>query len=220
MGQLADAKHEQVLIQKFLPGVDNGRLLSRLAGGIRVCDLGCGQGVAANLMARAFPGSRFTGIDNHEEAIDHARAGARQAGLSNVEYRLLDAAAIDGDPAFYRQFDYVCAFDAIHDQRRPLEALKGIRHMLAPDGLFSMVDIKAFSDPADNLDHPMGPFLYTVSLMHCLPIGLHDNGTGLGMMWGREQAEKMLKDAGFERVDVLEMDHDGFNLHYLCRVPK
>ena len=80
-----------------------------------------------------------------------------------------------------------------------------------------MIDINAFSNHADNLDHPMGPFLYTVSLMYCMPVGLNDNGTGLGMMWGREQAEGMLKEAGFESIEVLEMEHEGFNLHYLCR---
>jgi SAM-dependent methyltransferase len=219
MGQLADAKHRQVLITHFLPSVDNGKLVQRLKTGIRVCDLGCGQGLALNLMAKAFPESTFVGIDNHQEAVRTAQKKARRKGLANVDYLVWDAAAIDGEEAFYARFDYVCAFDAIHDQSHPLEALKGIRWMLASGGLFSMVDIKAGSDHKDNLDHPMGPFLYTVSLMHCMPIGLNDNGAGLGMMWGRELALNMLSRAGFEQVEVLEMEHDGFNLHYLCRVP-
>lgn len=217
MGQLADAKHKQVLVQQFLPGVDSGKLIHRLNSGITVCDLGCGEGVAVNLMAEAFPHSRFTGIDNHEAAINQGRKKAREMGLSNVVYKNMDAAAICGNEAYRGQFEYICAFDAIHDQSHPREVLKGIHWMLAPGGLFSMVDIKAHSDQGDNLDHPMGAFLYTVSLMHCMPIGLNDNGTGLGMMWGREQAEQMLFEAGFEHVEVLEMEHDPFNLHYLCR---
>ena len=88
--------------------------------------------------------------------------------------------------------------------------------MLAPDGIFSMVDIAAHSRVADNLDHPMGPFLYSVSLMHCMPVGLVDGGTGLGMMWGREKAVHMLKQAGFKKIQVLEIPDDPFNLHYLC----
>ncbi len=60
----------------------------------------------------------------------------------------------------------------------------------------------------------MGPFLYTVSLMHCMPVGLVNGGTGLGMMWGREKAVQMLNKAGFEKVDVIEMEHDPFNVHY------
>ncbi len=217
MGQLANAKHRQVLIADFLPSVDNGKLLARLTEGVRVCDLGCGEGVALNLMADAFPKSSFVGIDNHEDAISVGRSEAQDMGLSNVEYKNQDAAKIDENKEFYQQFDYITAFDAIHDQRHPLEALKGVYSMLAPGGLFSMIDIKAYSNHTDNLDHPMGPFLYTVSMMHCMPVGLNDNGTGLGMMWGREQAEGMLKEAGFESIEVLEMEHDGFNLHYLCR---
>ncbi|MCF8026068.1 MAG: class I SAM-dependent methyltransferase [Desulfobacteraceae bacterium] len=220
MSQLADAKHEQILLSEFLPSVENGKLVEKLKSGIRVCDLGCGHGVALNLMAGAFPKSQFTGIDNHEPALETARKNAEKKGLSNLVYKNRDAAKISGDPEFDKCFDYICAFDAIHDQSHPLEALKGIRYMLAPGGLFSMVDIKAQTNPADNMDHPMGPFLYTVSLMHCMPVGLNHNGTGLGMMWGREQAEAMLARAGFEDVRVMEMAHDGFNLHYLCKVPE
>ena len=83
-----------------------------------------------------------------------------------------------------------------------------------------MIDIKAGSNHADNIDHPMGPFLYTVSLMHCMPVGLNDNGTGLGMMWGKEKAEALLKEAGFEHIELTEMEHDPFNLHFLCKVPQ
>jgi len=219
MGELADAKHEKMLVSEFLPSVDGGKLLARLKDGIQVCDLGCGQGVAVNLMAAAFPQSTFTGIDNHAEAIDNAGRAATAAGLANAVFKNVDAARIDGDASWRQRFDYITAFDAIHDQSQPLKALRGIRHMLAPAGLFSMVDIKAGSRHTDNLDHPMGPFLYTVSLMHCMPIGLSDNGTGLGMMWGRQQAQALLAKAGFEKVEPTEMAYDAFNLHYLCRVP-
>ena len=78
-----------------------------------------------------------------------------------------------------------------------------------------MVDIAARSNLANNLDHPMAPFLYTVSLMHCMPVGLVKKGTGLGMMWGREKAVELLNKAGFQQVQVLEMPEDPFNLHYL-----
>lgn len=219
MTELANAKHEQVLIPYFLPLVDSGKLVEKLKKGIQVCDLGCGEGIALNLMAEAFPASTFTGIDTHREAISTGKSHAEEKGLANVAYLDQDAAEIQGKAEFQRKFDYVFAFDAIHDQSHPLKALQGIRYMLAPGGLFSMIDIKACSNPADNMDHPMGAFLYTVSLMHCMPIGLNDNGTGLGMMWGREKAESLLSEAGFDHVEVMEMPHDGFNLHFLCRVP-
>ena len=79
-----------------------------------------------------------------------------------------------------------------------------------------MVDIAASSRLIENKDYPMGPFLYTISLMHCMPVGLVKGGAGLGMMWGREKAVKMLKQAGFQDVQVLEIPDDPFNLHFLC----
>jgi len=217
MAQLSHAKHRQVLISHFLPGVDQGALAARMEQGIRVCDLGCGQGIALHLMAQHFPASAFTGIDNDVSAIETAQSRAAELGLENITFLAKDAASVQDDPGFSQSYDYITAFDAIHDQSRPLEVLKAVRHMLTPGGMFSMVDIDAASDPAGNLDHPMGPFLYTVSLMHCMPVGLSENGMGLGMMWGRDQAVSLLTQAGFINIQVLEMEHDPFNVHYLCR---
>jgi 2-polyprenyl-3-methyl-5-hydroxy-6-metoxy-1,4-benzoquinol methylase len=218
MSELSNAKHEQMLIQTFLPSVENGALVEKLKQGISVCDMGCGQGVALNLMAKAFPNSQFLGVDNHGGAILRARESAKEMNLFNARFKVLDAAQIKKDSRFFQKYDYVTAFDAIHDQSHPLTVLEGIRAMLKPGGLFSMVDIKASSRLQDNIDHPMAPFLYTVSLMHCMPVGLNDKGRGLGMMWGKEQALTLLARAGFDRVDAHEIPDDPFNLHFLSRI--
>ena len=217
MSELSNAKHKQVLIKDFLPSVEDGRLVKSLGQGIQVCDIGCGEGVALILMAKAFPNSRFLGLDNHEAAISIAKKAAQNMGLPNARFRISDAAQIQGDRQMFQKFDYVTAFDAIHDQSHPTKVLEGIRAMLKPGGLFSMVDIKASTRLAKNIDHPMGPFLYTVSLMHCMPVGLNDQGRGLGMMWGKEQALTLLARAGFDRVDALKIPNDPFNLHFLAK---
>jgi len=41
MAQLANAKHRDVLVDTFLPSVENGELIKKLRDGIRVCDIGC-----------------------------------------------------------------------------------------------------------------------------------------------------------------------------------
>ena len=158
MAELADAKHQQTLVQTFLPSVANGGLLKSLQKGVFVCDLGCGTGLACRLMAAAFPQSRFSGLDLSPQAIDMAIEAARPEKLSNLEYRVADAARLCEDASLENAFDYVTAFDAIHDQSHPEKALLGVRHILKPGGLFSMVDIKAASRLADNLDHPLAPF--------------------------------------------------------------
>ena len=219
MSQLADAKHRQVLVGRFLPSVDGGRLFRKMQSGIRVCDLGCGEGLAVTLMAGAFPESEFVGIDISEKAIQRGEMMVRRQGLHNVTFLQTDAATMKDNRGLGESFDYVTAFDAIHDQPRPQEALKGIYAMLRPGGLFSMVDIAASSRLSDNRGHPMGAFLYTVSLMHCMPVALVNGGMGLGMMWGRQKAVEMLHEAGFDKVDVLEVPDDPFNLHFYCRRP-
>lgn len=217
MSELSDVKHRKSLLNDFLPAVADGLLVARLEEGIRVCDIGCGEGVALLLMAEAYPGSSFVGIDINWEALAVARKGAIKLGLNNVEFVLRDAVEAGQDENWHGSFDYVLAFDAIHDQRQPQQVLQVIQQLLSEDGLFSMIDIAAHSTPGGNLDHPFGPFLYTVSLMHCLPVGLSGGGAGLGMMWGQEQAREMLTAAGFSRVSVEKIPNDPFNLHFLCR---
>jgi hypothetical protein len=82
-----------------------------------------------------------------------------------------------------------------------------------------MIDIAAESEHSGNLDHPMGAFLYTVSLMHCMPVGLAENGRGLGMMWGRRKRPLNLLTAGrvCPGISVEAIPDDTFNDHYLCR---
>jgi len=217
MGQLADAKHNQVLVDLFLPSVEKGKMVEKLNRGISVCDLGCAEGVALILMAEAFPNSRFVGLDISEAILEKAEVNARAKGLRNITFLKEDAALLEDQRLLHKTFDYVTAFDAIHDQTRPLEALKGVFTILKDGGVFSMVDIAAASELSRNMDHPMSMFLYTVSLMHCMPVGLVDGGAGLGMMWGREKAVSMLKKSGFDQVSVEEIPEDPFNLHFFCR---
>lgn len=216
MAELSDSRQRQSLLQDFLPSVDDGQLVKRLEQGARVCDIGCGEGVAVLLMARAFPHSHFIGIDIDWEALAVARKAAIRLGLDNVEFVLRDAAEAGHDQHWRGSFDYVTAFDAIHEQQQPLQVLRMIRELLVDGGRFSMIDIAAHSAHSANLEHPLGPFLYTVSLMYCLPVGLSGGGAGLGMMWGREQACQLLAQAGFSLVSVEEIPGDPFNAHFFC----
>jgi hypothetical protein len=220
MGELADKKHCDTLIQTFLPSIDDGSMVERLTtttsgGGMRVLDVGCGEGLALTLMAKEYPNSEFVGIDLDEAAIATAKAAAKD--LPNLDFVVLDATKIQDREGFAASFDYVLAFDAIHDLCEPESVLKGIYDALKPNGgVFSMIDIKADSCIHDNKDHPMGPLLYTVSLMHCMQVAMVNDGRGLGMMWGRQTATQMLRRANFRNIRELEIPGDGFNLHYMA----
>lgn len=79
-----------------------------------------------------------------------------------------------------------------------------------------MQDIDASSHVHKNLNHPMGPMLYTISCMHCMTVSLALNGEGLGAMWGEEQARTLLVEAGFTHVDVKRLPHDGHNSYFIA----
>lgn len=191
-------------------------LAEKLSTGIQVLDVGCGRGRIINRLAALFPRSRFTGIDLSSEAIVFARREAADKKLPNVEFIVADLSRFD-QTAEREGFDLVTTFDAVHDQAKPLNVLRGIFRTLRADGVYLMQDIKGSSDMHKNLDHPLGPALYTISCMHCMTVSLAQNGEGLGAMWGEEKTREYLERAGFRSVEKHELAHDIQNNWYVVR---
>jgi SAM-dependent methyltransferase len=211
---MAESSHtvlEATLLAGTLPLVPG--LVARLEAGIDVLDMGCGEGVAIRMMAQHFPRSRFVGVDVAAEAAEAARAEAEAANLTNAQFLAQDAATFWAPVAF----DFITAFDAIHDQAAPRRVLRAIREALRPDGAFLMVDIAASSHLERNVDNPLAPFLFTVSTMHCMTVSLAQGGEGLGACWGEEKARELLAEAGFASVEVSRVERDPLNAYYVCR---
>ncbi|MEE9324761.1 MAG: class I SAM-dependent methyltransferase [Dehalococcoidia bacterium] len=211
MAEDSGTVHDAALIETILPLVPG--LVEGLRSGIDVADVGCGQGHAINLMAKAFPNSRFTGYDFSEEGIATGRAEAGEMGLPNARFEIKDVARLEASG----QYDLITAFDAIHDQAQPTKVLNGIANALRPEGTFLMVDIAASSNVEENLDHPMGPFMYVSSVMHCMTVSLALRGEGLGTMWGEQKARQMLADAGFAQADIKQVPGDISNNYFIAR---
>ena len=186
-------------------------LVDKLKAGIHVLDVGCGRGRAILKMAQTFPNSRFTGCDLSEENIAFAKNQAAELGLSNAFFIQADMTTFE-DPG---QYDLITAFDAIHDQAFPARVLGNIQQALKTDGVFLMQDIAASSHVHQNVDQPVAPFLYTISAMHCMTVSLAQGGVGLGAMWGREMAQKLLNEAGFTNISIQQLPHDIMNDYYI-----
>lgn len=187
-------------------------LTRQLEAGIDVVDIGCGSGRAMNHLAALYPNSRFAGYDIAQEAVATARGQAARLGLHNVRFERRDVALIGEE-----RFDLVFTFDAVHDQAQPATVLANIRRILKPGGVYLMQDIDAASDVAANLDHPLAPFVYTISTMHCMTVSLARGGAGLGAAWGEQLALAMLREAGFGTVETHRLPHDPMNIYYVCR---
>ena len=197
-----------VLIEHILPLAPN--LINKLEKGIKVLDIGCGMGKAVNMMAKRFPNSTFYGYDLSAQAIEVAKKEATKIGNPNTVFQVQDILNLN----IIEKFDFVTAFDAIHDQPKPDEVLRNIYKSLNNGGMFLMQDILASTPLKDNVAHPLGPFLYTISCLHCVSVSLSQNGAGLGAMWGKEKAIEMLKEAGFSNVEVKTLPHDFQNYYY------
>src|SRR4029078_5355483 len=156
----------------------------------------------------------FSGYDFSEAGVATARAEAESLSLANARFAARDVAALGESGAY----DLVTAFDVIHDQAKPRDVLREVARALRPDGTFLMVDVRASSDLAGNIGHPLGPFLYGMSTMHCMTVSLALNGAGLGTVWGEEKALAMLREAGLASVEghplSLARPH---NTHYVAR---
>ena len=72
----------------------------------------------------------MVGVDASEEAIAYAR---RRYGSPNVEFAVMDAAALAFEPG---SFDTVCAFEAIEHLPDREATLREIARVLRPDGAF------------------------------------------------------------------------------------
>jgi 2-polyprenyl-3-methyl-5-hydroxy-6-metoxy-1,4-benzoquinol methylase len=198
-------------ILPLVPGLSD-----RLTTGIRVLDVGCGRGRILHRLAELYPHSQFTGMDLSLDAIVYARTEAAHRSLQNIEFMTVDLSDFDA-AAEAERFDFITTFDAVHDQARPLNVLKGIHRALKPDGVYLMQDIKGSSHIHNNITHPIGTFLYTVSCMHCMTVSLAQGGEGLGAMWGEEKTREYLQRAGFHSIETHELAHDIQNNWYVVR---
>jgi SAM-dependent methyltransferase len=200
---------DAALVDAILPLAPG--IVERLAAGIDVVDVGTGAGHAVNVMARAFPRSRFLGVDISEEGIALGRAEAAEWGLDNAEFQVRDASQLPD------RVDLITAFDTVHDQAHPTNLLKAISAALAPEGVFLMGDIAFSSELADNIGQPFAPTVFALSVFHCLTVSLAYGGEGLGTAWGEQRARAMLRDAGFSDVTTGQVPGDPLNIYYICR---
>jgi SAM-dependent methyltransferase len=202
------AVYDAALVDVIVPLVPG--LTERLREGADVLDVGTGQGHAPVVLARAFPHSRFHGLDRSEEGIAAGRAEAARLGLDNVRLTVGDSGEITG------AYDVITAFDVIHDLARPAETLSAIAAALKEGGTFVMGDIAASSNLEENIGHPFGPALYTFSVFYCMTTSLSTGGAGLGTVWGEQTARHMLTEAGFEKVETHTVEGDPINLYYVA----
>jgi SAM-dependent methyltransferase len=182
------------LVAEWIPALDG--VQEKLERGAKVADIGCGHGASTIIMAEAFPNSEFFGYDYHDASIEQARKRAADAGLEGrISFDVAPAKSFPGE-----DYDLVCVFDCLHDMGDPLGAAKHVRHVLAADGTWMIVEPYAKDTVEENLN-PVGRVFYGASTVICTPASLaQEVGLALGAQAGEAQLASLVQEAGFSRV--------------------
>jgi SAM-dependent methyltransferase len=203
---------DSALLSEVIPRLG---LLDRLREGCHVCDLGCGEGHAVQLLASEFPNSAFSGIDISEAAVERAVQSCAARGLTNCSFTVGDIEPLDLES----RFDLILAANAVHDLGNPATFFAQVAAALNPGGVFCMHEIGSSADMESNISAtPHVPGILGFSVYHCLPLSLARGGVAPGGMYGRERYLEDLRNAGFEDVEVFNPPSDPINDVFVARV--
>jgi 2-polyprenyl-3-methyl-5-hydroxy-6-metoxy-1,4-benzoquinol methylase len=185
--------YDNFLTSTWIPALDG--VVEKLQRGIDVADIGCGHGASTIDMARAFPRSRFTGIDPHEASLEVARKHAADAGVGDrVTFERATAKELSGS------YGLIAYFDCLHDLGDPVGALRSAAEHLDDDGTVLLVEPNAGDSVEANLN-PVGAAYYGFSTLLCTPNALaQEADVVLGTQAGQARLTEVARQAGFSRL--------------------
>ncbi len=114
-----------------------GHLALRLTPHIVIADLGAGEGLLSQLLARR--ASRVWCIDNSPRMVEVGIELAVKNGLANLSYKLGD---IESVPLPDKSVDLAILSQALHHARHPETAVKEACRILKPGGQILILDLK------------------------------------------------------------------------------
>jgi len=113
-----------------------GQFLLRILPPLVVADLGSGEGLVSELLARRC--RKVIAVDNSERIVAYGRARARKIGLKNLEFRLGD---LQDPPIEDASVDLVLLSQALHHAEDPPRALQSAWRILKPGGQVWILDL-------------------------------------------------------------------------------
>jgi ArsR family transcriptional regulator len=113
-----------------------GHLLLRILPPLEVADLGAGEGLLSELLARR--AKKVIAVDNSEKIVAFGAAKAKRNGLKNLEFRLGN---LQNPPIDAHSIDLVILSQALHHAELPAAALVSAAKLLKPRGQILILDL-------------------------------------------------------------------------------
>ena len=113
-----------------------GHLLLRILPPITVADLGSGEGLLSELLARRC--KKVIAVDNSEKMVAFGANKAKKNGLKNLEFRLGN---LENPPVEPQSVDVAILSQALHHAEDPGKALMSIHRMIKPGGQILILDL-------------------------------------------------------------------------------
>ena len=113
-----------------------GHLLLRILPPLVVADLGAGEGLLSELLARRC--KKVIAVDNSEKIVEFGAAKAKKNHLKNLEFRQGD---LQNPPVEAGSVDLVILSQALHHAENPAAALKSAHKILKVGGQILILDL-------------------------------------------------------------------------------
>lgn len=113
-----------------------GQLLLRMIPSLTVADLGSGEGLLSELLARR--AKKVIAVDNSEKMVKFGAEKAKKNGLKNLEFRMGD---LENPPIEPQSVDLVILSQALHHAVEPALAIQGAHKILRPGGQLMILDL-------------------------------------------------------------------------------
>jgi len=163
-----------------------GQLLLRVMPPLDIADLGSGEGLLAELLARR--ARKVVCVDNSKRIVDFGTRKAKKNGLKNIEFRQGD---IEAPPIRPNTIDLALFSQALHHAEHPETAILAAHKILRPGGQVMILDLLEHNQ-ADVASH------------------LGDRWPG----FSETQLHAWLKSAGFADVEVTEVAREDEPPHF------
>src|SRR5690348_11549631 len=113
-----------------------GHLLLRILPPLVVADLGAGEGLLSELLARRC--KKVIAVDNSEKIVEFGAAKAKKNNLKNLEFRRGD---LQNPPIDPNSVDLVILSQALHHADEPAKAVAAAHKLLKPHGQILILDL-------------------------------------------------------------------------------